>query len=118
MLPASRPEFTPFGATPFSAGSRRRLTIDWSGGQPSSYIQIIGQSVTSGTPSVGATFQCFVPQSAGTFTVPAYVLSALPAGKGPVQVENFTANVPFTVSGVEYPYSKGGNTISVTSTFQ
>jgi hypothetical protein len=45
------------------------LQINWSGGQPSSYIQIIGQSVSS-TPGINATFQCFVPQSAGAFTVP------------------------------------------------
>jgi uncharacterized protein (TIGR03437 family) len=88
------------------------LQINWSAGQPSSYIQIIGQSVTS-TPGVFATFECFVPQSAGSFTVPPYVLNDLPAGTGNVQVENFTANVPFTASHVQYPYSSGGNSISV-----
>lgn len=62
--------------------------------------------------------ECFVPQSAGTFTIPPYVLNDLPAGKGPVQVENFTANTPFTASGVQYPYSQGGNTISVSSKYQ
>jgi uncharacterized protein (TIGR03437 family) len=93
------------------------LEINWSGGQPSSYIQIIGQSVSS-TPGIGATFQCFVPQSAMTFTVPPYVLNALPAGSGTMQVENFTADVPFVVTGVEIPYSHGGNTISVKSKFQ
>lgn len=70
------------------------LQINWSGGQPSSYIQIIGQSVSSATSTVYATFQCWVPQSALTFTVPAYVLSALPAGKGNVQVENSLSQTP------------------------
>jgi hypothetical protein len=93
------------------------LEINWSGGQPLSYIQIIGQSVSS-TPGIGATFQCFVPQSAMTFTVPPYVLNDLPAGTGNVDVENFTADVPFVVTGVEIPYSHGGNTISVKSKFQ
>jgi len=93
------------------------LEINWSGGQPSSYIQIIGQS-SSATSSVGATFQCFVPQSALTFTVPPYVLNDLPAGTGNVEVENFTAHMPFNASGVQYPYAQGGNTISVKSKFQ
>ena len=88
------------------------LQINWSGGQPSSYMQIMGQSVTS-TPGVVATFECFVPQSAGSFTVPPYVLNDLPVGTGNVQVENLTANVPFVASGVQYPYSQGGNLISV-----
>jgi uncharacterized protein (TIGR03437 family) len=88
------------------------LQINWSGGQPSSYVQIYGQSITS-TPGVSATFECFAPQSAGSFTIPPYVLNDLPVGTGNVHVENFTANVPFVVSGVEYPYSSGGNSISI-----
>ncbi|MGA2274607.1 MAG: hypothetical protein ABSH00_13715 [Bryobacteraceae bacterium] len=94
------------------------LQINWSGGQPSSYIQIIGQSVVTGPPIISAQFQCFVPQSAGTFTVPPYVLSALPAGSGNVDVENFTGNVPFMVTGVDEPYFQAGNSISVTSKYQ
>jgi uncharacterized protein (TIGR03437 family) len=88
------------------------LQIDWSGGQPSSYMQIMGQSVTS-TPGVNGMFTCIVPQSAGSFTVPPYVLNDLPVGTGNVQVENVTGNVPFVASGVEYPYYSGGNLISV-----
>jgi hypothetical protein len=74
------------------------LQINWSGGQRSSYIQIMGQSITS-TLGVFGMFTCIAPQSAGTFTVPPYVLSDLPVGTGNVQVEN--------------PYSSGGNLISV-----
>jgi uncharacterized protein (TIGR03437 family) len=93
------------------------LQINWSGGQPSSYVQINGQSLT-GASGIYATFQCYVPQSAGTFTVPPYVLNAMPAGTGYVQVENSLADTAFSVSGVEYPYSTGGNSIQVKSTFQ
>lgn len=92
--------------------------INWSGGQPSSYIQINGQSVSSANSSVYATFECFAPQSAGAFTIPSYVLNALPAGKGDVAVENYLAQTAFSVSGVEYPYSTGGNTVQVKSNFQ
>jgi len=74
--------------------------------------------VVTGPPIISAQFQCFVPQSAGTFTVPPYVLSALPAGSGNVDVENFTGNVPFMVTGVDEPYFQAGNSISVTSKYQ
>jgi hypothetical protein len=95
------------------------LTINWSGGQPSGYIQIIGQSTVIGSsPTITGQFQCFLPQSIGTFTVPPYVLSALPAGSGSVDVESFTANVPLTISGIEMPYAQGGNTVSTGSTFK
>ena len=94
------------------------LSINWSGGQPSGYIQINGQSAVTATPNIAAQFQCFVPQSAGAFTVPPYVLSALPAGSGTVAVESYTADVPFTVSGIDYPYYNGGNTVTIASTFQ
>jgi uncharacterized protein (TIGR03437 family) len=95
------------------------LTINWSGGQPSGYIQIIGQSTVVGSsPSITGQFQCFLPQSAGTFTVPPYVLNALPAGSGSVDVESFTANVPLTISGIKMSYSQGGNTVSTGSTFK
>jgi hypothetical protein len=59
-----------------------------------------------------------VPQSQGTFPVPPYVLNAMPAGTGYVEVENLLADTAFSASGVEYPYSTGGNGIQVKSTFQ
>jgi uncharacterized protein (TIGR03437 family) len=92
------------------------LEIDWSGGQPSSYMQIYG--ISSASTTVFAMFNCVVPQSAGTFTIPAYVLSDMPAGSGNVVVENFTGDAPFSAGGVEYPYSQGGNSLSVTSKYQ
>jgi uncharacterized protein (TIGR03437 family) len=94
------------------------LEINWSGGQPSSYIQIIGQSLSAASSSVVASFNCVVAQSAGTFTIPPYVLNDLPADTGTVEVENFTANMPFAATGVQYPYAQGGNTITVVSKYQ
>jgi hypothetical protein len=42
----------------------------------------------------------------------------MPAGTGYVEVENLLADTAFSASGVEYPYSTGGNGIQVKSTFQ
>jgi len=92
------------------------LQVNWSGGSPG-YVQINGQSLNAAT-NLSASYSCYVAQSAGTFTIPAFVLNELPAGKGSTTVENFTTHVPFTVSGINHPYTQGGNGISVTGTYQ
>ena len=54
------------------------LTLTWSGAPPGTYI---GISATSADPSTGAgaAIDCLVSADAGKFTVPAWLLSALPA---------------------------------------
>ena len=91
------------------------LVINWSGGSPG-YIQINGQS--SASTNVSASYSCYVAQSAGTFTVPPFVLNELPAGTGNTTVENFTTHIPFTVSGINSPYTEGGNIVNAVSTYQ
>lgn len=53
------------------------LTVTWTGGA-SGLVLIEGSSANPSTQA-GAGFQCVAPANAGTFTVPAWVLSALPA---------------------------------------
>ncbi|HJT87665.1 MAG TPA: VWA domain-containing protein [Bryobacteraceae bacterium] len=53
------------------------LTFNWSGGDPASTILIAGASTDQKTKGSGGFF-CLVPQSAGTFTVPASTLADLP----------------------------------------
>lgn len=74
-IPANSIAWTNQGA--ISTISRSQdLTVTWTGGT-SGAIAIEG---TSANPSTGvaAGFQCTAPASAGTFTVPSWVLSALP----------------------------------------
>ncbi len=59
------------------------LTVTWSGGAAGGIVAIFGGSAD---PSTGAAagFQCVAPADAGTFSVPTWLLSALPAsGKDP-----------------------------------
>jgi len=57
------------------------LTVTWSGGNPAQeYVGIVGVS-TRTAPDVGAAFLCTERAAAGSFTVPALVLSALPASQ-------------------------------------
>jgi uncharacterized protein (TIGR03437 family) len=59
------------------------LTVTWSGGAAGGTVVIFGGSDDPSTLA-GADFQCVTDAGAGTFTVPAWLLSALPAsGKDP-----------------------------------
>jgi hypothetical protein len=54
------------------------MTVTWTGGGGNVMLQL--QSATDKTFTNGDTAVCTVPASAGTFTIPPYVLLALPAG--------------------------------------
>lgn len=79
------------------------LTINWTGGA-SQYIVISGGSFTDTTLNTGAIFQCLVAGDAGTFTVPANVLLALPAvaasPNGSVTFQPATVPNTFTAMGL------------------
>ena len=57
------------------------LTISWTGATPGALVNIYGQSAYAAGPlgDYGAAFQCTGDAGAGSFTIPAAVLSALPA---------------------------------------
>ena len=102
------------------------VTVNWTGGDPSSTVTITGSSYqsTGTTTIVGASFTCQAPVSALTFTVPPPVLLALPpsgtiAGipfPGTLGVSNGGAPVTFTATGLDYGYVQftASNSISVT----
>jgi len=68
------------------------LTVTWTGGIPGTWVQIGGGSTTIG---VSGTFLCFAPVSAGTFTIPSYVLLGSPVASGGISLINQSNNVPF-----------------------
>jgi uncharacterized protein (TIGR03437 family) len=90
------------------------LTVTWTGGSPGSYVFISGNA-TSGTAS--GSFSCYAPQSAGTFTVPSYILLGLPSGSGNTSVQNSTNLVTFTASGLDFGAAFGSVGFSVNSTY-
>ncbi len=90
------------------------LAINWSGGDPNSFVTIYGHSISGG---VTVSFICIAPQPALTFTVPPYVTLALPAGPGGLFVSNFSTPVSFAAQGLDYGsvnFSETSATISVT----
>jgi uncharacterized protein (TIGR03437 family) len=77
-------------------------TITFSGGAPGDYIAILGSS-TSATANVTVTLICTAPVSAGTFTIPSFVLSALPAS-GMITIDGISGPGGFLLFG-NYPLS-------------
>lgn len=90
------------------------LPVTWSGGASGTFVSISG---TSSSSSTFGNFTCLAPVSAGQFTVPGYVLSALPAGNGSVTVGNETAYTPFSATGIDAGVGIGFVTYQVNSTF-
>lgn len=91
------------------------LQVTWTGGAPGTYVFISGSSSGNG---VAGGFSCYAPQSALQFTVPAYVLSVLPAGQGSVLLENLTSYSTFSAPNLNYGFGIGFTGISVASTYQ
>lgn len=85
--------------------------ITWTGGATGTYVVISGSSTSnglSGAEPVSASFTCLAPVSAGQFTVPAYVLQALPTGSGSLGVSNFALTGTFQATGLNYGITEAG----------
>ncbi|MBZ5724251.1 MAG: hypothetical protein LAP87_04575 [Acidobacteriia bacterium] len=96
------------------------VTINWTGGDPASYVIITGTSVavdlTNSSLSAIVEFTCTAPVGPKTFTVPAAVLLAMPPstiisaggfsiGTGSLIVFNFTQPKTFTVPKVDIAFA-------------
>jgi uncharacterized protein (TIGR03437 family) len=92
------------------------LPVTWTGGASGTYVEIGGSS-SSTSGSVFGSFTCIAPVSAGSFTVPSYVLAALPAGTGSVTVENETNFSSFTATGLNFGFAAGFVSVEVNSTY-
>ena len=80
------------------------LTIKYSGGTASDYVAILGSSTsTSGAQHATVTFVCTEKASAGSFTIPSFVLSALPAS-GTITISGVSGPGGFLLLG-NYPLS-------------
>jgi len=82
------------------------LTITWTGGGQNDFVAISGTAsyVTGGLLNItkdspGNAFLCIAPATAGTFTVPSWVLQTLPSTEGPLAAS-------FLLVGTQTPVSK------------
>ena len=81
-----------------SVNRSQNVTVNWTGGIPGTWVQIGGGSTTI---NASGTFLCFAPVSAGTFTIPSYVLMASPVGNGGISLINQSNNQPFVASSLD-----------------
>jgi len=90
------------------------LHVTWTGGNAGSYVYITGASGSGGARE--RIFNCVALADSGKFDVPAYILSAMPAGVGTVQLDNgiFT---PFSADRLDIASASASITYSVSSTF-
>jgi uncharacterized protein (TIGR03437 family) len=106
------------------------LTVNWTGGDAGTYVSITGLSVGFITPGdtsdfVAGTFTCEAPAQAGSFTVPAAVLSELPASAtidgasfSSLSVANVTNPVTFTATGLDVGLALATFEDTITVTYQ
>jgi uncharacterized protein (TIGR03437 family) len=97
----------------------KALNATWTGGAPNSVVYIGGNSsATVGGETVNGSFLCLAPVSAQQFTVPAYVLAALPLGSGNLYMENITKYQSFAASGLDAGYAFGGVQYTINWTYR
>ncbi len=117
-------------ATTTTVNRSAGVTLNWSGGDPNGTVYISGSSynfaLNSTTASVGASFNCQAPVSAGTFTVPPAVLLALPpspviagiAAGGDLSIEGLSAFEQYTAPGLDLGLAFAGQSSDTTVTYQ
>jgi len=84
------------------------LLVTWTGGGASDQA-IISGAASDSTSGVGAVFICYANASAGNFSVPSFVLSALPVSSvtqgsptGILQVGSYGVGQRFNATGINY----------------
>jgi uncharacterized protein (TIGR03437 family) len=88
------------------------LTVTWSGGTTPGYVLIGGYFESQSSPVVG--FVCAEDTLKGSFTIPSFVLSALPAGAsgGAMFIGPHPLSQPVTIPGVDLSYFIDGSSDS------
>lgn len=89
------------------------FTFTWTGGNAETYPAMTG---TSTSPLVTVGFTCRANIADGKFTVPAYILSALPAGSGGTGFQD-TLGGTLTATGLDYTSAGGLVSFSVAGTY-
>jgi uncharacterized protein (TIGR03437 family) len=101
-----QPEFTWNEESTISlANPLQRLSVTWSGGDPSGLVEVAGAVIAPDGASAGA-FACVERNAAGQFTIPDVVLSNMPVnsqGLAPLAlfVASISAPAPFAAPGLD-----------------
>jgi uncharacterized protein (TIGR03437 family) len=102
-----------------SINRSQALTVTWTGGNPGTYVVITGTSTAASTANstgVAGGYTCVASADAKQFTVPSYILSALPAGNGGTRLQNDVYSA-FGSTGLDIGLALGSISAGVTSTY-
>lgn len=105
------------------------LTVEWTGGDPNGWVQIIGSGVAFSTESKhNVVFTCVARVSDGQFTVPPQILLLLPPtvldpstaqlAPGQLSVNSFTPPVEFMADGIDIGVGLVNSNMAITLTWQ
>ncbi|MEI9812157.1 MAG: hypothetical protein WDO18_05545 [Acidobacteriota bacterium] len=120
------PEITWTNRTALATVTRSSgMTVNWTGGEPTGLVTVTGTSIDTLTASAGI-FQCYARGSAGTLTVPASVLTRIPASTsisgfsipGTVDVSSDGQTAQTTASGVDFLFFSSSTSVSSNVTFR
>ncbi len=90
--------------------------ITWSGGASGTLVFIFGSSSTT---AVEANFICVAPVGDQQFTIPSYVLEALPKGPtGSLGLFNFASPTSFAATGIDRGTASAGVSVELSVTYQ
>ena len=95
-------------ASTFATGTvstAQPLTVTWTGGDPNGYVAL---QITSANSLYNATIQCNAATTAGSFTVPAYLMATVFQSTGSIALASVTARAPISASGLD----AGGITVT------
>lgn len=94
------------------------LTVTWSGGTTPGYVLLGGYFESRSAPFVG--FACVEDVSKGTFTIPSFILSALPAASngGAMFIGPHPLSQPVTIPGIDFSYFMDGSSDSESVVYQ
>jgi len=110
---------SPAGGANVNVTRANGMTLTWSGGAANSIIQIQGNNATNNSFTNGANFTCFAAASAGTFTIPASVLLALPPGNfGGMDFQPYSPYGTFSASGLNLGFIQMNYDTPIFTTFQ
>jgi hypothetical protein len=79
------------------------MTVTWTGGEPSGSVRIVVSSAFDNSFFAGRQAFCRAPVKAGTFTIPPYIMTALPAGNfAGIALQPAPAGVAFTGPSIPF----------------
>jgi uncharacterized protein (TIGR03437 family) len=79
------------------------MTITWTGGDPNGNLVIKVYGATDNSFNTGSRAECVVPAKPGTFTIPPYIMEALPAGNfAGFTIAPARTELPFKATGLSF----------------